>query len=91
MISVPDPAGRIPMRLRILLLGLSVGVGVSTGQTTPDGESAPLREEAALTGGTPVQQVLAVVDPEAANSLAGLQAAALEKCLADLAGEIVSR
>ena len=79
------------MALRLLTLGLCALTGISSGQLAEPGESAPLRGDASAPGSTPVQQVLAVVDPQAAGSLSELQASELEQFLDELAGDLVSR
>ena len=76
---------------RFLALWLCVAPGIAPAQYVGTAESAPLREEGATAGGTPVQQILARVDPETAGSLAELRAGEIESFLADLAKELVSR
>lgn len=78
------------MAFRLSALGLSVATGLCLGQFLEKSESAPLRNDASTVVGTPVQQVLALVDPQAAGSLSELQAGELERLLDELAGELVS-
>ncbi len=79
------------MAFRLLAIGLCAATGLCPGQLVEIGESAPLRNEASTAGATPVQQVLAVVDHQAAGSLSELQAGEIERFLAELASELVSR
>lgn len=79
------------MAFRLLAIGLCAATGLCPGQLVEIGESAPLRSEASTAGATPVQQVLAVVDHQAAGSLSELQAGEIERFLAELASELVSR
>lgn len=79
------------MAFRLLALGLCALTGLCLGQLVEPGESAPLRGDASTVGGTPVQQVLTLVDSQAAGSVSELQAGELEQFLAELASEIVSR
>lgn len=76
---------------RLIALCLCVAPGITLAQSAGTGESAPLRGAASTAGGTPVQQILARVDPQAAGSLSELQAGEIESFLAELAGELVSR
>ena len=50
-----------------------------------------MRGDTATAGATPVQQVLALVDPQASGSLSELQAGEIERFLDGLASELVSR
>ena len=79
------------MALRLLTLGLCAATGICLGQLVKIGESAPLRGDASTAGSTPVQQVLAVVDPQASGSLSELQAGEIERFLGELAADLVSR
>lgn len=79
------------MAFRLLAIGLCAATGLCPGQSVEIGESAPLRQEASTAGTSPVQQVLAVVDHEAAGSLSELQAGQIERFLDELASELVSR
>ncbi len=78
------------MAFRLLTLGFCAATGLCLGQPVELGESAPLRADAATAGATPVQQVLALVDPEASGSLSELQAGEIERFLAGLASDLVS-
>ena len=78
------------MAFRLLTLGFCAATGLCLGQPVELGESAPLRADAATAGATPVQQVLALVDPEASGSLSELQAGGIERFLAGLARDLVS-
>ncbi len=75
---------------RFIALCLGVVTGIAAGQQTGPGESAPLGGEAAAAQGTPVEQILARVDPEAAGSLSELQAGEIETYLARLADGLVA-
>lgn len=75
---------------RFIALCLYVASGIAAAQYVGTGESAPLRGVGATAGGTPVQQILARVDPAAAGSLAELQAGEIESFLTDLAQELVA-
>ena len=79
------------MAFRFLAIGLCATVGPCLGQSAAVGESAPLRTDASNAGATPVQQVLAVVDHEAAGSLSELQAGEMELFLDEIASGLVSR
>lgn len=79
------------MAFRLLTLGFCAATGLCLGQPVEIGESAPLRADAATAGATPVQQVLALVDPQASGSLSELQAAEIERFLDGLASDLVSR
>lgn len=79
------------MAFRLLPLGFCAATGLCLGQTVEIGESAPLRGDAATAGASPVQQVLALVDPQASGSLSELQAGEIERFLAGLASDLVSR
>ncbi len=79
------------MDKRFIALCLCVAPGAALAQFAGTGESAPLRGEASTAGGTPVQQILARVDPRAAGSLSELQAGEIESFLAEFASELVSR
>jgi len=78
------------MAFRLLTLGFCAATGLCLGQPVELGESAPLRADAATAGATPVQQVLALVDPEASGSLSEQQAGEIERFLAGLASDLVS-
>ena len=75
-------------RFTVLCLGLVPCV--ATTQPVGIGASSRLRDEQVPPAGTPVQQVLARVDPQASGSLSELQAAAIESFLAELASELAS-
>ncbi len=75
----------------LVVLCLCVAPGIGLAQLVGRGESAPLRVDSATAGGTPVQQVLARVDPDAAGSLSELQAGEIEKFLDEFAGDLVAR
>lgn len=76
-------------RLSVLCLVLAVASGFA--QPVEVGASAPLRNDGSSAGATPVQQVLARVDPNATGSLSELQAAEIEKFLEDFALGLVQR
>lgn len=76
-------------RLSVLCLVLAVASGFA--QPVQVGASAPLRNDGSSAGATPVQQVLAQVDPDATGSLSELQAAEIEKFLAEFALGLVQR
>lgn len=76
-------------RLSVLCLVLAVASGFA--QPVGVGASAPLRNDGSSAGATPVQQVLARVDPNATGSLSELQAAEIEKFLEDFALGLVQR
>lgn len=76
-------------RLSVLCLVLAVASGFA--QPVQVGASAPLRSDGSSAGATPVQQVLARVDPDATGSLSELQAAEIEKFLAEFALGLVQR
>ena len=76
-------------RLIVLCLGVAVAIGLA--EPAQVGESAPLRSDASSAGATPVQQVLARVDPNAAGSLSELQAGEIEKFLEEFAEGLVQR
>ena len=78
------------MAFRLLTLAFCAATGLCLGQPVELGESAPLRADAATAGATPVQQVLALVDPEASGSLSEQQAGEIERFLAGLASDLVS-
>ena len=69
------------MAFRLLAIGLFVLIGLCPGQEGGLGASAPLGGEAAAAAGTPVQQVLQVVDPESAGIQSERQAAEIERFL----------
>ena len=79
------------MAFRLLTLAFCAATGLCLGQPAELGESAPLRADAAAAGATPVQQVLALVDPQASGSLSELQAGEIERFLDGLASDLVSR
>ncbi len=79
------------MAFRLLTLAFCAATGLCLGQPVELGESAPLRADAAAAGATPVQQVLALVDPQASGSLSELQAGEIERFLGGLASDLVSR
>ena len=76
-------------RLSVLCLVLAVASGFA--QPIQVGASAPLRNDGSSARATPVQQVLARVDPDATGSLSELQAAEIEKFLAEFALGLVQR
>ena len=76
-------------RLSVLCLVLAVASGFA--QPVQVGASAPLRNDGSSARATPVQQVLARVDPDATGSLSELQAAEIEKFLAEFALGLVQR
>lgn len=78
------------MAFRLLTLCLWAAFGLCLGQSPEIGESAPLRSDAPTAGTTPVQQVLALVDPQASGSLSELQAGEIERFLAGLSSDLVS-
>ena len=78
------------MACRHLALGLLAVAGPCLGQIADFGASSPLGGGASSAAGSPVRQVLALVDPQAAGSLSELQAAEIEQFLADLADDLVS-
>ena len=75
---------------RFMALCLGLVPCVAATQPVGIGASSRLRDEQVPPAGTPVQQVLARVDPQASGSLSELQAAAIESFLAELASELVS-
>ena len=75
---------------RFIVLCLCVAPGMGLAQLAGVGESAPLRGSASTAGGSPVQQVLAQVDPGAADSLSERQASEIEKFLDEFARDLVS-
>ena len=76
-------------RLSVLCLVLAVASGFA--QPVQVGASAPLRNDGSSARATPVQQVLARVDPDATGSLSELQAAEIEKFLEEFALGLVRR
>lgn len=76
-------------RLIVLCLALAIAVGLA--EPVQVGESAPLRNDGASADATPVQQVLARVDPGADGSLSEQQAAEIEEFLAEFAAGLVQR
>ena len=76
-------------RLSVLCLVLAVASGFA--QPIQVGASAPLRNDGSSARATPVQQVLARVDPDATGSLSELQAAEIEKFLEEFASGLVRR
>lgn len=76
-------------RLSVLCLVLAVASGFA--QPVQVGASAPLRSDGSSARATPVQQVLARVDPDATGSLSELQAAEIEKFLEEFALGLVRR
>ena len=87
----PQGSGSGPnMAFRLLALGLCAATGLCPGQRVEIGESAPLRADSSTSGSTPVQQVLALVDPQADGSISELQAGEIEEFLAGLASDLVS-
>lgn len=78
------------MACRHLALGLLAVAGPCLSQIAEVGASSPLGGGASSAAGSPVQQVLALVDPQAAGSLSELQAAGIEQFLSDLADDLVS-
>lgn len=78
------------MASKLATLGLCVAAGLCSEQIVELGESAPLRPDGATTGGTPVQQVLALLDRQVSGSLSELQAGEIEKSLDALATGLIS-
>lgn len=78
------------MACRHLALGLLAVAGPCLGQIADVGASSPLGGGVSSAAGSPVRQVLALVDPQAAGSLSELQAAEIEQFLANLADDLVS-
>ena len=78
------------MRNGLVALCICAAAGICQAQSSGEGASAPLRGADALSGGTPVQQVLAQVDPDADGSLSELQAGELEALLGEIAAGLVS-
>ena len=78
------------MAFRLATFGLCIAAALCPGQPVGIGASEPLGADAATTGDSPVQQVLAVVDRRASGSLSELQAAEIEKSLDALATGLAS-
>lgn len=87
---LPCPGSSVQMAARLLALGLCTIAAASLAQPAGAGERSGLRQDPATGAGSPVRQVLAHVDPQAANSLPELQAAEIEQVLNDSAKGLVS-
>ena len=77
------------MHRRLIVLWHALAIAIGLAEPVQVGESAPLRNDGSSDGATPVQQVLARVDADAAGSLSEQQAGEIEAFLAEFATALV--